>query len=302
MSFLVVRSHLARSRRSRRYGFTLVELLVVIAIIGVLIALLLPAVQYARESGRRTQCQNNLRQMVIGMHNHADVHGFFPSAYEATSTNPGWGWGTAILPFVEQKNLYDAADVTRLRFGGGANPALPNTHTERKLSVYRCPSDPAPDKNPERLFHGMSNYRAVMGPTESPLFFVDFDYGGVMYQNSRTRIARITDGTSNTLLIGECILDVKTGKRAALWAGMTGLRAAPGTTTVSIWISDVMWPLDDVSANVNGPAPQAFSSRHPGGAFFAFCDGSVRFFYNGGEKSLVKWMAGRDDGQVVQSP
>ena len=293
---------LAPVRVRPRLAFTLVELLVVIAIIGVLIALLLPAVQFAREAARRTQCQNHLRQLVIGLHNHADVYGYFPSAYEAPSLNPGWGWGTFALPYIEQKNLFDEAKVLTLKFGNGANPAQPNTLTEKKLLVFRCPSDPSPDKNPERLFHGTSNYRAVVGPVELGLFTVDFDYGGVMYQNSRTRIARITDGTSNTLLIGECILDVKTGKRAAIWAGMTGLRPAPGATANSIWISDVMWSVDDVSANINGPAPQAFSSRHPGGAHFAFCDGSVRLFGQGGEKKLVKWLAGRDDGQLVDVP
>src|SRR5689334_4101287 len=93
----------------QRTAFTLVELLVVIAIIGVLVALLLPAVQFARESARRTKCENNLRQVVLGLHNHEGTYGYFPSAYEGTSTNPGWGWGSAILPFCEQRNMYDAA-------------------------------------------------------------------------------------------------------------------------------------------------------------------------------------------------
>jgi prepilin-type N-terminal cleavage/methylation domain-containing protein/prepilin-type processing-associated H-X9-DG protein len=292
----------------RLQGFTLVELLVVIAIIGVLVALLLPAVQYARESARRTKCSNNLRQVVIGMHNFEDVKKHFPSAYETTGTIPGivgvpgWGWGSWIMPFVEQKNMYDVMRVETIRFGNGTNPVQPDVNTQTKLSIYRCPSDPSPDKNPLRLLHATSNYRAVAGPVQLTIFTVDADYGGVMYQNSRTRLARITDGTSNTLAVGECILEEKTGKRAALWAGMTGMRAEPPATAMSVWVSDVMWSVDDISANVNGTAPQAFSSRHPGGAFFAFCDGSVRFFYEGGEKTVVKWAAGRDDGNAVQLP
>ena len=288
------------SRQMRRKAFTLVELLVVIAIIGVLVALLLPAVQFARESARRTKCENNLKHIVLGLHNFESTYGYFPSAYEGPGTNPGWGWGSAVLPFCEQRNLYDAAQVNTAIFGAGANPAMPTVHSETKLPLFRCPSDPAPDKNPIRLFHATSNYRAVSGPVEMYTFYVDHDYGGVLYQNSRTRMAKITDGTSNTLLIGECMFDDKTGKRAALWAGMTGMRVFPGDPGPSIWVSDVMWSVDNVSAHINGPAPQAFSSRHPGGAFFAYSDGSVRFFYQYGDKNIVKWAAGRDDGNTQQ--
>jgi prepilin-type processing-associated H-X9-DG protein len=270
--------------------------LVVIAIIGVLVALLLPAVQFARESARRSKCENNLKQIVLGLHNFESCYGYFPSAYEGSGTNPGWGWGSAILPFCEQKNLYEQAQVDKSVFGAGANPAMPTVHSEVKIPLYRCPSDPAPDKNPIRLYHATSNYRAVAGPVELRIFYADYDYGGVLYQNSRTRMAKITDGTSNTLLIGECIFDEKTSKRAALWAGMTGMRVFPGDSGASIWVSDVMWSVDDVSANVNGLAPQAFSSRHPGGAHFAYSDGSVRFFFQHGDKTIVKWAAGRDDG------
>lgn len=272
-------------------AFTLVELLVVIAIIGVLVALLLPAVQFARESARRSQCSNNLKQLVLGIHNHESTYGYFPSAYEAPNLEPGWGWGAATLPYIEQQGLFEKAQVANVKYGNGANPnATPTPETELRLKVFRCPSDPAPDLNPTRLLHGTSNYRSVTGPSQLLAFYVDFDYGGVMFQNSRMRMAKITDGTSNTLVIGECIFDEKTDKRAALWSGMTGLRNG------AIWVSDVMWSVDNVSANINGPAPQAFSSRHPGGAFFAYSDGSVRFFYEHGDKNIVLWAAGRDDG------
>lgn len=288
------------ARRPARRAFTLVELLVVIAVIGVLIALLLPAVQFARESARRTQCGNHLRQLTLAMHLHEGTYGYFPSAYEAPEMEPGWGWGSAVLPFCEQQNLFDAAQVKVATFGSGTNPALATNCTEKKLTLFRCASDPAPDKNPIRLQHGTSNYRAVSGPADPATFIVDYDYGGVLYQNSRTRTAKITDGTSNTFLLGECIFDANRDKRAALWSGMTGLRALPGETSLSVWISDVMWAVDDASSQVNGSAPQAFGSRHPGGAFFAYADGSVRFFYEYGEKSIVKWAAGRDDGNGQQ--
>ncbi len=277
----------------KRGAFTLVELLVVIAIIGILIGLLLPAVQYVREAAARTRCSNNLKQLGLALHHFADTHRRFPPAYEAPEYEPGWGWGSFVLPFIELKNLYDQAEIEDRIFGEGSNPALPDQFSEIPLQVFRCPSNNAPDLNPIRLYHGMSNYRAVAGPYTSYGFIPDQDHGGIMYQNSRTRFADIVDGSSNTLLIGECIFDETTGKRAALWMGMSGFRGG------AVWISDVMWWVDADTATINGTAPQAFSSRHPSGAMFSFADGSTRFFIEGGDIELLHWLAGREDGRIV---
>ena len=111
-----------------------------------------------------------------------------------------------------------------------------------------------------------------------------------------TRIRDITDGTSNTLAVGECMYDPPSGKTACIWAGFTGWYYG------SVRISDVFWYVDAAAAEINGPAPQAFSSRHTGGAYFAFCDGGVRFFRDGGDPNVVKWLAGRADGHVVDLP
>jgi prepilin-type N-terminal cleavage/methylation domain-containing protein/prepilin-type processing-associated H-X9-DG protein len=279
----------------RRCAFTLIELLVVIAIIAILIGLLLPAVQKIREAANRMKCSNNLHQMVLGLHNRESALGSFPPAYNGTDLNPGWGWSTYLLPYLEQDNLYRQLQVDSILFGLGADPATPAQCPlgQTKLNLFRCPSDPSPTTNPDRLNFGMSNYRAVAGPITYPYFYVNQDMGGVMFQNSSIKLTDITDGTSQTLAIGECIYDQPTGKRACIWVGMSGLRDG------AVWISDVMWWVDESTAQVNGTAPQAFSSRHNGGAFFAFCDGSVRFFKSTTDPNIVKWLAGRNDGVIV---
>jgi len=287
-----------RIRWKRQGAFTLLELLVVLAILAVLIGLLLPAVQKVREAANRIRCSNNLKQLGLALHNYAGTYGRFPSAYQAMDLNPGWGWGSALLPFADQAPLYNAAGVSTSRFGDGRNPGLPNLYTQMPLSLFRCPSNATPDLNDLRFNFGMSNYRAVAGPQDLQTGFpytAGMDLGGAMFQNSKIRIIDITDGTSNTLAVGECVFDKPSGKKAAVWPGMSG------TTDGTVWISDVMWSVSDNDSRINGTAPQAFSSRHPGGAFFVFCDGSVRFFSEGGNVQNLRWLAGRNDGHIVDN-
>jgi prepilin-type N-terminal cleavage/methylation domain-containing protein/prepilin-type processing-associated H-X9-DG protein len=281
-------------------GFTLVELLVVIAIIAVLIGLLLPAVQKVRGAAARISCANNLKQQTLGLHNFASVHEWFPPAFEGADFHGSWSWSAFLLPYVEQENLAGQLGVSfSTRFGGGitlVTPAdVPNGLSQVTVKVFRCPGDPAPDLNPQRLNHAMSNYRAIAGPFTIPQIQQNQDTGGIMYQNSRTTIPDITDGTSNTMLVGECIFDVPTTKRAAIWAGMTG------QISTVVQVSDAMWWVDDANSRVNGPAEQAFSSRHGNGALFGFADGSVRFIYDSADPTQVKWLAGRADGMIVNA-
>jgi prepilin-type N-terminal cleavage/methylation domain-containing protein/prepilin-type processing-associated H-X9-DG protein len=294
---------------SRSRGFTLIELLVVIAIIAILIGLLLPAVQKVREAAFRMQCTNNLKQITLGLHNYAGANRHFPPAYTAQGYDPGWGWSAKILPYLEQDNLYRALQVDIVPFG---NPPLacPTANMQTKLKVFRCPSDPAPDLNATRpgtanpadrtignLF-ATSNYRAVAGPTPPDAYFHENqDMGGVLFQNSQVTFEQISDGTSNTLIIGECKYIPRTGillatPSACIWPGMAGEQGG-------IRISDVMWWLDADSSRLNGSASQAFSSRHTGGVYFGFCDGSVRFFRDNFDPVLAQWLAGRSDGHIV---
>lgn len=227
----------------RRSGFTLVELLVVIAIIGILVALLLPAVQSAREAARAMQCRNNLKQIGLALHNYHDVANRFPPGALAfynngapinphdaepgrTAVTGGWGWGTFILPYLEQSALYDNLDPRGPNF-----PLVPNEFTRRHLSVFSCPSEASPELHTAYAMggdgggdgHARSSYAAVCGSGANA------DYAnkspqntrGAMYYNSKTTIASITDGTSNTLLVVERFWDGGDSekRRGSVWVG-----------------------------------------------------------------------------------
>src|SRR5262245_50517771 len=192
-------SHAAgRGRRGGRAAFTLVELLVVIAIIAILIGLLPPAVQKVREAAARTQCQNNLKQHGLAIHNHNDVMGRIPEGWVvnpavAGSPSPAWGWGTLILPYVEQDPLYNfLAPVLIAPFPAMPAPTATNGYQTR-LKVFRCPSDPGQDINVAHNNYGRSNYvinREVSGPNVGNL-------------PAYMAIQQIADGSSNTILVGE---------------------------------------------------------------------------------------------------
>lgn len=201
---------------SRRLGFTLIELLVVIAIIGVLVALLLPAVQAARESARRMQCSNNLRQIGIATHTFHDSLGFLPPAFigDNSDTPHGWAtWAALILPYIEGSNQYALWDV---RYRVDQQPAAA---VQTQIKTYICPSRPLPVLSISDFsaaggslsdyaasFGTAANYTKSNGAIIPNLPYVALDSNGnwmVTKWEGQTRLADLTDGTSNTFLFGE---------------------------------------------------------------------------------------------------
>jgi prepilin-type N-terminal cleavage/methylation domain-containing protein len=192
-------------------GFTLVELLVVITIIGILIALLLPAVQAAREAARRSQCSNNLKQMGIALHLYHDAVAVFPYG-EGGINEKGlwwdWSWSASILRYLEQGNVYAQIDLTKQ-----ASTMENAVVIKSRIATYQCPTAPPNDLGPccgvqlPSLRHAMgTNYSAIATHTKD-FFARTYAGSGVMFTRSSIRIADITDGTSNTLAIGENIED-----------------------------------------------------------------------------------------------
>ena len=323
-------------RRGCQSGFTLVELLVVIAIIGVLIGLLLPAVQAAREAGRRSQCGNNLKQIALAMQNYHDATGTFPSGWTEDETTPNikrsnnFAWGAHILPYSENKPLYDQINFGLQLSAGTLGGQIDNLDlVGKKLSMYRCPSDEAPDSDrwaaysgyyPEVPELGISNYVASGSSCEpcnfgylswqnwnslkssNPFAITGCKKGptGVLYRNSSVRMRDITDGTTNTFLAGERAYAFGDGQfsTTAYWAGVPG----PTSWQLSCF-SGLMTAFTNVYFDVgkrmiNGHA-YGFNSWHPGGVMVAMCDGSVRYVSENTPRDTLVNLLEIQDGNVI---
>jgi prepilin-type N-terminal cleavage/methylation domain-containing protein/prepilin-type processing-associated H-X9-DG protein len=217
---------------ANRRAFTLIELLVVIAIIGILVGLLVPAVQKVREAAACTQCVNNLKQIGLALQGYHDVNKSFPSGYVDgnTDTNstpdndvgPGWGWASFLLPYLEQGGVYNQINFT-VPVGSGVNTAV----SQLPLAIYQCPSDPYQQAVPvydssfskpvatvahgnyfgcngwEECFNGASGNPQGGSGMDGLTGGIGQAGVGVFYRNSNTRIASITDGLSNTIFVGE---------------------------------------------------------------------------------------------------
>jgi len=292
---------------SRRIAFTLVELLVVIAIIGVLIALLLPAVQAAREAARRTSCFNKLKQIGLALQNYHDTHHVLPPGWIATEPStgkplaegePGWGWASMILPFMEQQTVSESLiDFTRPILDPQNDPARVHVLTD-----FRCPSDPADDLfdlgtagNPQTPLTQLatSNYIGVFGTTLiedcEGLTAGDVCEGeGLFYHLSHIRFAEITDGLSNTLMVGE---------RASRFGNSTWLGVVPGADEAFARVLGVA----DHPPNAAGGHLDDFSSEHPAGTNILLGDGSVRLIAETIDLQVYRALATRAGGETVSA-
>ena len=296
----------ARPLRKRPSAFTLVELLVVITIIGILIALLLPAVQAAREAARRLQCANNFKQATLALHNYHTAKGCFPPG-EMWDLPAGrayvWGWSAYILPYMEKQNLYDRIDFAMdfSYWGSADNIAV----TKTVVPNYLCPSDPQYD---ERIYvwSGDPPGTPQAGPTQMCGVSDSFDFSqgndytpedfprvdGIFGANFSCTIANIKDGTSNTLMVGEC-----TGG---------GLGTVNGHIWVSANICDTIDGINSPIYTVPGGGTfrfgvSGFSSYHPGGCNFSMADGSTSFISENVSQNLLTALTTRDGANVYNT-
>lgn len=290
-----------------RNAFTLIELLVVIAIIAVLIALLLPAVQKVREAASRLQCQNNLKQIGIALHSHHDTRGGFPPGYRSlvdpmgADLGPGWGWSAFLLPFLEQQNLHGS-----INFNQDIGHASNSTARIAVLQVFRCPSDAAPltfTATGTTTQVAFSNYAAMFGTDEVA---DDPDAGnGLFYRNSRIRFADITDGTSNTLAVGERSSNLVLGT----WTGaVTGADVPPQGPSVLGPEGAPALILGHTGPAADGHTPNSplnhvddFVSRHIMGVNFLLGDGSVRNINETINPVAWEALGTRSGGEVVSA-
>lgn len=295
-----------------RSGFTLVELLVVIAIIGILIGLLLPAVQMVREAARRTSCANNVRQIGLALLNYEGTHEHYPpgwKSYKASGLSaPGWGWSAAILPEMEGQNLHDLIDF---------DVAIDDHDYEEVVrhapQVFLCPSevaetvvnldshidhdhddhddddhdeyhDPPIHEHDDDLWVGRSNYSGVFGDIE--IEGNELQGTGAFYANSKTRLAEFRDGLSNTIIVGERRNDLGT----ISWVGFVPRVDEPAARIVGA--------ADHVPNHGQGHF-EDFRSYHSGGINVVRGDGSVHFVIETIDEWVFRALATRKGGEVI---
>jgi len=316
-------------KRGAGKGFTLVELLVVIAIIGVLVALLLPAVQAAREAARRMQCSNNLRQMGIALHNYHDVNQWFPMNYRPVQGGT-YSWMQALLPFIEQQTMYN-----QLTLGGRVNLANNTRIANTPIKTYRCPTD---GLNQNGLLNGaadgggtkaITNYKANSGafwvwqvvnlnnvrwpsgsaPNNPPNSLLYCD--GLMCSNSyssaasdvnpgmdvvfknTTRMTTITDGTANSFAVGEAV------PAWSIWSWWYNQNASVATCGIPLNYRRGIEKLEPFANQWQ--RNYSFYSLHPAGGNFAMCDASVRFISDSIDTVTYRALATVEGGEAINN-
>ncbi len=324
--------------RLRRRAFTLVELLVVIAIIGVLVALLLPAVQTAREAARRMSCQNNLKQIGLGMQMHHDTYLQLPTGGDlASGVRYVIGWPGYIAPFMEQKNLRDHIDGStanamlvimpwRLKTAPHNGDKAPYTSP---MPVYTCPSSELGKLSPDSyqaasipainaLNQGALHYRANGGSATTELIqgthsrHAWYSTSGVIYPKSKVKYADITDGTSNTLLASETSSAFGRARLSRGWGGIQpwtwgyynyeSVENPPNPARGWLMIDHkvVTHPIGYTLGFFTNETP--FTSNHLTGVNAVFCDGSVRFLSKTIPLTTLQALATKGQGEVTSEP
>jgi prepilin-type N-terminal cleavage/methylation domain-containing protein len=298
-------------------GFTLVELLVVIAIIGILVGLLLPAVQAAREAARRMQCSNNLKQLGLAIHNYESATQMAPRSHVLSNE---LGWTVAVLPYIEQINLYNQFNQNQ---GAYTQVGKNNPHGLIRMGSFLCPSSPAdtmllnaphnvnpPDRIPQNTGASpfTTHYYALNGPRGTdpnggtyPLQSTATHEGvatggtGMLQWTQNVKFGGVTDGLSNTIMIGEMSwVSERFGSRFRTWlrGGGNGFSVAARNVVRTInagLVANALVPYNDMP----------MGSMHTGGANFANGDGSVRFISQAIDFNLYRGLATRNYGEVV---
>ena len=305
--------HRSRARKAQQAvsahsGFTLIELLVVIAIIAVLIALLLPAVQSAREAARRAQCCNNVMQLGIALQGYESSHEVLPPGV-VNPTGPildqpkgyHFGWIVQILPYLEQRNTYN-----HFNFKMGVYETENFTTRTTLIRSLVCPSDSSANPGPSGV--AMTSYVGSHNDVESPISATN---KGVLFLNSAVRFEDITDGSSQTIFLGEKLNTTPdegwaSGTRASLRNSGSGINLTPSLSPGIGSGGDDDGDGSGASATATSAADAlshvgGYSSRHPGGANYAFGDGSVRFLKNSINRRIFRWLANRADGEMISA-
>jgi prepilin-type N-terminal cleavage/methylation domain-containing protein/prepilin-type processing-associated H-X9-DG protein len=314
----------------RRPGFTLIELLVVIAIIGVLIALLLPAVQAAREAARRSQCVNNMKQIGIAMHNYHDTVGSFPTSFwRNTRDVPGstvvdgtnrHSWIAMSLPYLEQTNVYNA-----MNFSVGVGGPINATAAMTPLNVLMCPSDPSPTISKyARVDQGVGinnnsgpklSYAGNFGDNHNDdpnwwtfpnlPFSRDNGYGeydtetGIMCRSGGTVAIRdVTDGLSNTFAAGEILYETCDWWT---WANPNGSTCGTSCPICYMRVTQHNGDANSAIDSRNWRVGFGFRSMHPGVVNFLFCDGRVTAIKCTVNRITYRALSTRNIGEVISS-